>query len=405
MSPREPVFFHVDMDAFYASVEQYDHPALQGEPVIVGGTSRRGVVSACSYEARRFGIHSAMPLYQARRLCPRGHFLPVRMERYAEISREIMEVFRRFTPEVHQLSVDEAFLRMTGTQRLFGPPEEAARQLKEAVRCRFPLSLSVGIAPNPYLAKIASDQDKPNGLVRVDPEGILPFLDALPLEDLWGVGDKTCQRLRQMGLTSPRAIRERSLQGLRQLFGQAGGLNLYNAVRGIDPGYFCQEPKTRSISSETTLPRDTRDIEALRRHLLELSHHVMYRLFEGTLRSVTPFIKYRLSDFSLHSAQNRLPRPVETAEELYRHGCRLLDDHWDRQQPLRLIGIGLAGLTDTAGRQQELFAGPYEKNRRVEEKVWQMKEKYGEIPVVRASLLKPPSRENPKPGAGKRGTD
>ncbi len=386
-NPRDKVFFHVDMDAFYASVEQYDHPELRNQPVIVGGTSRRGVVSACSYEARRYGIHSAMPLYQARRLCPHGRFVPVRMERYADISREIMGIFSQFTPEVYPLSVDEAFLDMTGTQRLFGPPVEAARRLKEAVQRVFPLSLSAGIAPNPYLAKIASDQEKPDGLVEIAPGKILPFIDSLSLEELWGIGDKTCERLRRMGLSSPAEIRGRSLPGLQQLFGLAGGENLYNAVRGIDPGYFCRPPKSRSISSEATLPQDTRNIEILRLHLLELSHHVIFRLMDSPFSSRTPQIKFRLADFSLHSAQSSLTHPVETAEELYQHSCCLLDQQWNRQQPLRLIGTGLTGLTDSAGRQQELFEGPYEKNRRVEEKVRELRNRFRDIPVIRASLL------------------
>lgn len=395
----EKVIFHVDMDAFYASVEIYDNPALKGKPVIVGGKTRRGVVSACSYEARRYGVHSAMPLFQARRLCPQGIYTPPRMERYVQISQEIMAFFEDFSPRIIQISVDEAFLDMTGTERLMGRPEEAARKLKERIYGVLPLSLSVGIAPNHYLAKIASDRNKPDGLFRISPGEEEAFMASLPLKDLWGIGEKTRNRLIQAGLTSIRDIRRQSQGMLQSLFGEGTGGFLYHAVRGIDPGIFTAAPKSRSLSTERTLPEDTRDKELLHTLLLELSQQIIFRLYKKKGRSAVPFIKIRWSDFTSQTFQCRLDHPVESAQELYQCAKKLLQDHWEGRRAIRLIGVGLAQLEEKAGSQGELFDTPFSEQKRVEETVWNLKKRFENIPISRGSLISP-QKKKPRKEAG-----
>ncbi|MCK4515981.1 MAG: DNA polymerase IV, partial [Spirochaetaceae bacterium] len=246
-----PVFLHVDMDAFYASVEQRDNPKYIGRPVIVGAQpGHRGVVSACSYEAREFGIHSAMPISQAYRLCPNGVFLPVRMRRYQEVSSTIMSILTRFTPLLQQMSVDEAFLDLTGTERLFGPVVETARRIKSDVLRETNLTISVGVAPSKYLAKLASERDKPDGLCVVDPGDESVFVAGLPLKALWGVGKKMLSHLNALGVTTIAQLREYTKEDLSTHFGTAAAEYLHAVCRGEDPGLYSDHAHSHSISGE-----------------------------------------------------------------------------------------------------------------------------------------------------------
>ena len=241
-----PVHFHVDMDAFYASVEQQDNPQYRGKPVIIGASPRqRGVVSACSYEARKYGVHSAMPISQAYRRCPAGVYLPVRMKRYQEVSKQIMALFDRFTPRVQQISVDEAFLNMTGTERLFGPPRKTAEELKEEVRGKTGLTISVGVATNKFLAKIASDLEKPDGLCIVAPGKEEQFIMDLPLKNIWGIGKKTLERLEELNITTTATLKSFSKALLVSMLGKGAGEYLFQAARGKDPGIFREDPQSR----------------------------------------------------------------------------------------------------------------------------------------------------------------
>ena len=256
------VVFHADLDAFFASVEQLDDHSLRGKPVVVGAEpGHRGVVSACSYEARAFGIRSAMPISRAYKLCPNAAFLPVRMDRYHEMSTRVMRIFDDFTPDVRQISVDEAFLDMTGTSRLFGPPREAAALLKQRVHEELGLAVSVGIGKNRYVAKLASARSKPDGLLEIEDGQEETFLAALPLTSVWGIGDKTRERLFAVGLDSVERIHRLSPSALKSTMGEACGTFLYGAVRGMDPGIFSDEPKSRSMSCETTFEHDVADTE------------------------------------------------------------------------------------------------------------------------------------------------
>jgi DNA polymerase IV len=384
------VIFHVDMDAFYASVEQNDHPEYRGKPVIIGARpGTRGVVSACSYEAREFGVHSAMPISRAYRLCPKGVYLPVRMVRYGEVSARIMELFGDFTPVVRQISVDEAFLDMTGTRRLFGDPEEAARAIKERIRGETGCALSIGIASNHYVAKMASDYGKPDGLYRVEEGREEEFLDKLKLEDLWGVGGKTLERLEELNITTVPRLREFSQGILESMLGKAAGAYLYAAARGRNPGVFIEEPKSRSISNEITFPEDTRDSDAVERVLLELSHQVMFRMMKEGARAKTVFLKVRFDDFSTTTAQTTLRHAVSSAEEIYSLVKELLDKRWNRSRLVRLIGIGVSSVEGSAEPEQpELFEDRYDRKKRVEKTVLELRRKLPDESIVKASLLR-----------------
>ncbi|MDR3199978.1 MAG: DNA polymerase IV, partial [Spirochaetales bacterium] len=357
-----PVFFHVDLDAFFASVEQMDNPACKGKPVIVGAApGHRGVVSACSYEARVFGVHSAMPISEAFRRCPGGIFLPVRMERYAQISRKVMGILSRFTPGVRPISIDEASLDMTGTRRLFGPPREAAEKLKAGVREEAGVPLSVGIASNRFLAKMASDFKKPDGLYEVEDGREEEFIDAIGLSKLWGLGKKTMERLESLHLDTVERVRQMSEEALRSFMGEASGTYLYKAVRGRDPGMYSDAAKSHSISHEITFPEDTADWELIALSLLDMSHQVMYRLFDEGGKSCTVAVKYRYSDFSTFSCQTTLSHWISSAGELYETGLALLKERWNPRVPLRLVGIGFDKVQPGEGGQQELFPTEYDR--------------------------------------------
>jgi len=390
------VFFHVDLDAFFASVEQLDHPEYRGKPVVIGAMpGHRGVVAACSYEARAFGIRSAMPISFAVRRCPSAVYLPVRMERYQEMSRRVMALLDSYTPEVIQISVDEASLDMTGTQRLLGPPCVAGRKLKDRVRADCGLTISVGIAPNRYLAKLASDAGKPDGLFEVEPGGEIAFLDRLPLRDLWGLGKKTLARLTELGIDTTTALRETPLDTLREMIGSSGGEFLYRIARGIDPGIYSQERRTHSISNEVTFEEDIREIEQIRMTVLDLSHQVMFRTKAEDARPKTVTVKIRYGDFTTTTAQTTLPRPVSTAEELNRHALELFSSRWTGEA-VRLLGVGVS-LTEGATEplQSELFEDGTERRRRLEQAVFDIQVQ-GKS-VVKASLLGRKPHHRPEP--------
>lgn len=397
--PREipTVVFHVDLDAFYASVEQRDEPSLRGKPVIVGAApGHRGVVSACSYEARRFGIHSGMPISQAYRRCPQGVYLPVRMARYLEVSREIMGILGRYTPRLQQISVDEAFLDLTGTERLFGAPLEVGRRLKAEVRERTGLAVSVGIGPNKYVAKLATNAGKPDGLVMVGPSEVEGFLDGRSLRDLWGIGEKTLQRLAELNITSVAQLRGLGEEQLARLLGRGASAFLASIARGRDPGIFSEEPKSRSLSSETTFEVDRKDRAGIERVLLELCHQVMFRSIDEGWKSRTAALKLRFHDFTTVSAQRTLKHWVTSAEELLAVMRELLAARWNGSTPIRLIGVGLANLVGVDAEDQlELFADDFSRRKKVEEAVFRIRQKMGETTITKAGLME-------KGGAGGR---
>lgn len=391
MKPRE-VFFHVDLDAFFAAVEQLDNPAYRGKPVIVGGDPEtRGVVSTCSYEARAFGVRSAMPMARAVQLCPHAVFLHGRMARYGEKSREVMSVLRDFSPDVQQISVDEAFLDMTGTERLFGPALDVARELKARVRERTGLTVSVGVAPNRYLAKISSGLSKPDGLVIVPPGTEGEFMLARALKDVWGVGEKTRARLEEAGFRTVRQIRDCPEALLATILGQAGASFLYQAVRGVDVGIFQRESSSRSLSSERTFHVDVADQDVVETLLLELAEDVQFRLLDEELSGNTVHVKIRYSDFRTVSVQETGDDPVRDSGDLYARALALFRRKYERGLPVRLIGLALCNLRDSSAPEQlGLFTDfARERTRKVEAAVHDLSKKRGKRLVTRARLLSP----------------
>ena len=388
------VFFHVDLDAFFASVEQLDDPSLAGLPVIVGALpGRRGVVSTCSYEARAFGVRSAMPISEAYRRCPQGKYVQPRMERYARLSAEVMEVFASFTPEVQQLSIDEAFLEMTGTEKLWGQPESAARLLKNSVREKTGLGISVGIAPNRYVAKIASGLRKPDGLVVVQAEGVEAFMLALPLGKLWGAGEKTQERFAELGIGCVAQLASFGEAQLQSLFGKAGGAFLYGAVRGREAfggdagGFGSRDRKSRSISAETTFERDCSEREQVEDVLLALSEELAYRLWTEAYRSRTLVLKLRFHDFTTISRRVTREAGYRSSGEAFKDALALLGKAWDGRTALRLLGLGFAELESPGGSGQgELFSDLSERACRAESAVFEI-ERNGRGTMTRARLV------------------
>ncbi len=341
---------HVDMDAFYASVEVMDRPELKDQPVIVGG-GKRGVVSAASYAARKYGVRSAMPIFQAKRLCPGGVFVPVRMDRYREISQQVMEVLGSFTPVLEQVSVDEAYLDLGGTEGLWGPAKEAGLAIKARMQETTGLTCSVGMAPLRYLCKIASERDKPDGLTVVD--DIETFLATVTLREVPGVGAKAQAKLKTLGITMLTQLRLLSRERMEEMMG-AWGLRLWDLAGGIDPHGVGERSGSKSLSHEITLEQDTADRELLAAHLLDLCQKVCRRLRRYGLWGRVAVLKLRHADHRLVTRRVSLIRPTDRASELFPAARKLLDEYGP-PGPFRLIGVGLAGLSPLGSGQEELF--------------------------------------------------
>jgi DNA polymerase-4 len=351
-APRPRTIIHLDLDAFYASVEVLDDPALRGKPVIVGGSERRGVVSAASYESRKYGVHSAMPTATARRLCPQGIFLPVRMERYREVSEVVFSIFRRFTPLVEPLGIDEAFLDVTGCERLFGSAEEVARKIKAAVREETGLTVSAGVAPNKFLAKIASDLGKPDALTVVLPGNEIGFLEPLPVARLWGVGKVTEQELHRRGVRTIGDLRRVPAATLARAFG-AHGEQLHRLAHGIDDRPVETEHEAKSIGHEDTYDHDLRERGAMRRELLSLADRVSARLRRHGRKGKTVTLKVKYADFVQVTRAATLAEPTDDGGTLYRVALDLLGNTEAGARPVRLLGISVSKLAPAAGE-----AGP-----------------------------------------------
>jgi DNA polymerase-4 len=384
-----PCFIHADLDAFYASVEQLDHPEYRFKPVIVGGLpgDRRSVVATASYEARKFGVHSAMPIVQACKLCPQGIFLRGDMKRYREKSAEVMAIFSDFTPDVRQISVDEAFLDITGTEKLFGPPVFVGAKLKEAVREKTGLTVSLGLASNRYVAKIASGMSKPDGITVVAPGEEESFMLALPVTRLWGAGGKTQEQFKKQGLVTCADIHRLTEKNLRAMFGEAFGLFLYNAVRGKAQS-FDEGRLTRSMSAERTFAYDLYDEFAIETALFAICETLMFRLLDHNWRSKTVSIKIRYDDFSTESAQETLPRPVSGINDLFDHLAALLRRKRKSGRGVRLIGAGLLNLeTGDVPRQGELFDEPDEKKQALDRYILEINKKFPSAALRRGRSL------------------
>lgn len=346
---------HVDMDAFFASIEALRRPEYRGKPLIVGGDpqGRRGVVSTCSYEARAYGVRSAMPIREAVRRCPHAIFVRPDMKTYAEYSRRVHEVLSEFTPVIEPLSIDEAFLDMTGCEHFYQSLEHMGEAIKGRIRERTGLTASVGIAHNKFLAKLASDSGKPDGLVVLRPSEATRFLDPLPVRSLWGVGPKTSSRLAQLGVATVKDLRERSLPWLKAALGEAAANHLFRLCRGQDDRDVVPEQESKSISRETTFEEDVRDPETLVHVLAVLVADVGARLRRARLFAGAVQIKVRYPDFRTLTRRRSLPHATDSDERLYKVAKELLEQVGPRA-PVRLLGVGVAELTQSV--QTSLFA-------------------------------------------------
>jgi DNA polymerase-4 len=367
-SKPPPVFpdrmvFHVDMDAFYASVEQLENPALRGKPVIVGGVdSMRGVVSSASYEARAFGVHSAMPVAQARKRCPHGIYVPGRHALYGGYSRRLMDILSDFTPVLEQVSVDEAFMDMTGTEGLFGQAEKSGCAIKDAIRGRLGLTASVGAAENKFLAKLASDARKPDGLMVVRPGEAHAFLDPMPVDRLWGVGKKTVLELHRVGLYTIAQLRAQTLEALIAYFGENFARHIFELARGRDDRDVETEGQEKSISHECTFERDSGDADFLVPALLDLSERVARRARKEGLAGRTVTFVWRNPDFSRQSHARSLPEPTDSSQAIYAAAADLFRavakaGGGRAARKFRLIGVRLSNFTQDS-QQQSLFQKP-----------------------------------------------
>ncbi len=372
------VIVHADMDAFYAAVEQRDRPELRGRPVVVGGLGGRGVVSTASYEARPFGVHSAMPIGKARRLCPHAIFLPPDFKRYGEASDRVMEVFARFSPLVEPLSLDEAFLDMTGAEGLFGPPEAMARRLKAEVReATSGLTVSVGVAPTKFVAKVASDHRKPDGLTVVEPDQVLSFLHPLPVARLWGAGPKTQAELAKLGLETIGDVARADRSWLVKRLG-AFGEHIHRLSLGQDDRPVETEREAKSVGAEYTLEEDIVGEAAIRPHLRRSAGRVARRMRKEGLLASGLRVKLKTAGFRLLTRQCRLPSPTDSERALETAALELLGQ-FDLEVPMRLVGLAAFDLSaGGAGTQAALFEEDGREKRRTAEKtVDLLRERFG----------------------------
>ncbi|MBT8085569.1 MAG: DNA polymerase IV [Woeseia sp.] len=384
MTVTQRHILHVDMDAFYASVEQRDNPALRGKPLVVGGSSNRGVVAAASYEARTFGIRSAMPMREARRRCPELLQAPVRMTCYKSESDKVFAVFREFTPLVEGLSLDEAFLDVTGSTTLFGAAAEIAATIKQRIFAKTNLTASVGVAPNKLVAKIASDLDKPDGLVVVEPASMRATLDPLPVQVIPGIGKETLKGLHGLGIATIADLRLATARDLETLFGRFAS-RMRDRAAGIDDRPVVSDRASKSISAEETFNQDLRDSRHIQKELLSLTERMASRLRAKGLHAGTLQLKIRQSDFTTFSRQRSLQPPSDNTQIL--HGAaRELLQIWRQEHvgtAIRLLGVGASDLV--AVTQGDLFAAaPDEPVSSLDETVDKIRKRFGSLPLGRA---------------------
>jgi DNA polymerase-4 len=350
---------HLDLDAFFASVEQLDDPSLRGRPVIVGGTSRRGVVCAASYEARKFGVRSAMPTSRAHRLCPDAVFLPPRFDRYAGLSKEVFDVYRRYTPQVEPLSLDEAFLDVTASRALHGDGPSIAAAIKRSVRAECGLAVSAGVAEVKMAAKIATDLGKPDGLVVVPPGGVRAFLAPLPVGRLWGVGEVTEGALRRIGIATIGDLAAMPESALAAAIGANHAQALAALARGEDPREVIADEEAKSVGAEETFDHDLRDRTAIERALLEQAGRVGRRLRAHGLAGDVVTLKVKYADFTLVTRRVTLPHPTDDDGEIW-SAARAQLARVDLDRAVRLTGVSVSGFGGGEGRraQLDLFGGP-----------------------------------------------
>ena len=377
---------HIDLDAFFVSVELLDKPDLRGKPVAVGGRAEyRGVISSASYEARKFGVRSALPTRRAMQLCPDLILLPARHDLYAEHSRRIMTMLHEITPQIEQISIDEAFLDVTGTELRYGPPEKLAHHLRDRIREEFGLPCSIGVASNKLVAKIATEHAKPNGIGIVPAGEEAAFLAPLPVRALWGVGPKTADILKSIGVETIGQIAHARSDVLTRRFGQRGADDLIRRANGIDDSPVESEHAIKQISQETTFARDVNDAKQLRATLLELSEGVGVRLREDDLSARTIAIKIRYGDFTTFTRQTTLPQPTDLDQTIFETAWSLFEANWKRRA-IRLLGVAARQMIPAA-KQLDLFGPRNDRLDKLTHTVDEIRHKYGASSLKRGSTL------------------
>ena len=385
---------HLDMDAFYASVEVLDNPELRGKPVVVGGLSSRSVVSAASYEARKFGIHSAMPTLTAHKLCPEAIFLPGRMGRYREISGQIMAIFHRFTPLVEPISLDEAFLDVSGSEKLFGSGAGIAATIRALIRSETGLTASAGVASCKLLAKIASDLEKPDGLTVVEPGRERQFLAELPINRLWGVGRTTLKSLKMLSVRTIGDLAALPLDILTAKYGNKHGSHMYYVARGIDERPVVVGREAKSIGHEDTFREDIRDLPTIRKELLSLATRVGERLRRHGKEGKTISIKVKYNDFVTNSRSLTLAESTSNSMEIFHHGWELVQKTEAGRKPVRLLGLSISNFV-SAGEdgQLALFSNNHakEKGKELTKAIDKLNLKFGRV-ISPGTLIKKKER-------------
>lgn len=375
----------MDMDAFYAAVEQRDNTEFRGKPVVVGADPRhgrgRGVVSTASYEAREFGIQSAQPVSEAWRRCPHAIFLPVRMPRYVSVSKQIMQILADFSPRLERISLDEAFLDLTGSERLLGSPDQIGKKIKDRILQETGLTGSVGIGPNKLIAKMASDYQKPDGLTRIETDQVIDFLHPLPVRKLWGIGKKTEKRLQAFGVQTIGDLAGLEKDFLIREFGKWGRC-LYHYARGMDDSPVVSYRDAKSISNETTFKRDEIHRDVFRETLLGLSDKVGFRLRDKGMMAKTVSLKVRFSDFNTMIRNSTLPKPIYLSEAIYQEIYHLFETIDTEERLIRLLGVGVSNLISAQTLQGDLF-DDHDKADRITNAVDQLKTRYGQRAIQR----------------------
>ena len=382
------IILHIDMDAFFAAIEQLDHPEFRGKPVVVGADPRggagRGVVSTCSYEARQYGIHSAMPISQAYKRCPHAVYLFPRGKRYAEMSRRIMHLLEGYSPDIEQISIDEAFLDISSTWKIYGAPEKLASDIKRRLYEETQLTASIGIAPSKFVAKIASDLKKPDGLVIVQPHQVKEFLHPLEISRLWGVGKKTLPRLQQLGIHTIGDLADFSQEELVRRFGKAG-LHYHRLANGIDDRSVEGWSAAKSISKEVTFDRDQADDEVVIGTLRYLCNELAREMRRKRYRGRTVTLKIRLEGFETFTRSRTVDAFIDHFDDLYKTINSLYALFDRRNAKVRLVGVGVSNL-QRGESQLELFTDE-PSSAKVDDVMDKVREKFGEKAITRASLL------------------
>lgn len=388
-----PLFFHVDLDAFFASVEILDNPKLKGKPLIIGHPGPRSVVSTCSYEARKYGVHSAMPMVTALKLCPKAIVIRGNMKRYSEMSHKVMSILSSYAPKMIQASIDEAYLDMTGCEKIYGEAVSSAKNLKERIKSQTGLTASIGVGSSKFIAKLASDYRKPDGLTVV-PYGLeQDFVDAVGLNKLWGIGKATLENLHKHHIYTTEELRSLSQNQLASFFGSSLGEYLYKIVRGIDPGIYSGESKSHSISSERTFYPDLFDQDAIDAFLLELSQEVMFRSMQEKMIAKTIGLKLRYASFKTYTLQSTPDRGIYTTKDVYEE-VKMLFKKKHTGEGIRLLGVGLYSLYSGEEQEQpELFSSNKERERKLEKVILSLNLKGNNI-VRATSLAKSKVKDN-----------